>query len=86
MDIDIIRDQKLGAGAGVRSNKVRGFYTCLCVCVGAEQIALQGNIAFLLEAKSIADHYIITDAVSRTGAKMTEPFRRVVLGFRFNWT
>lgn len=28
MDIDIIRDQKLGAGAGVRSNKVwwRSFY------------------------------------------------------------
>jgi len=38
MDIDIIRDQKLGAGAGTRSNKVRLF-----VCVGAEQIALGGQ-------------------------------------------
>ncbi len=30
MDTDIIRDQKLGAGAGMRSNKVR---LCMCVCV-----------------------------------------------------
>lgn len=40
MDTDTLRNQKLGAGAGLRSNKV-------CVCVW-EQIALCRDIAFIL--------------------------------------
>lgn len=71
MDADVIRDQKLGAGAGTRSNKVRLWVGC----VGAEQFAMQGNIALLLEGKSIVDHYIIAEPVCGTGAKMTEPQR-----------
>lgn len=62
MDIDIIRDQKLGAGAGLRSNKV-SVCVCVFVFVVAEEIALLGNIALLLEAKSIVNHYIIPQPV-----------------------
>lgn len=83
MDTDIIRNQKLGAGAGMRSNKVR-VCVCLFVCGVAEQIALWGNIAFLLEAKSIANHYIIPEPVCGIQAKTTEAHRSVCFDGAWN--
>lgn len=80
MDIDIIRDQKLGAGAGMRSNKVSGCACAAAVVVVAKQIALWENIALLLEAKSIANHYITCEPACGTRARMTETHRSVCFG------
>lgn len=69
MDIDIIRDQKLGAGAGIRSNKV-----CLCVVV-VVLLHYERTSQLLLEEKSIVDLYIIPEPITVIQARAAEAHR-----------
>lgn len=51
MDIDVLRNQKLGAGAGIRSNKVR---VCLCVYSWRTDCIMGGSCFFFLNIDSEA--------------------------------